>query len=480
MSSRNKSLIIALIAGLWSVFPLVSGAQDLPVKIHLRGVYESKISLLALSETRVFKTITEVPGVKNGETVTVTVPSKYLPGEFILRFDYKDKESATPYPSEKFIFINRQDLELWVSPIYCNNPDSTWFQPGEKENAAFAVFSKENSLKKEKLGLLQQFLMNYDETGSEFYKLGMVEFEERRQEYNNWILSRYAADKLLFVSSLYRFQYIPQIPWEGNETDRLNNMISHYFDGMDFSDTLIIRTTEINKWMDNYVNLHGQMVKSAASRDSLLFSAATSAVLKAKQGNPRIYGWMVDYFFRGFESNNIPGGVKALEPYINDPLCLTLKKLEIQRRIKGTETLVNGSRVPDIELTNSRGNKFGLYKYTPESPYILLLFWSADCSHCTETVDALYSWWQLPENKSKISVVAVSLDETTTEISKWEEKIKVVNEWQNLRPDEGVNSKVANDFFILATPVMILIDAKTKEIISQPASVVELDAGLPR
>jgi hypothetical protein len=56
-----------------------------------------------------------------------------LPGEFVLRFDYKENKESTPYPSEKYIFINNQDLELWVRPQYCNNADSTWFQPDEKK-----------------------------------------------------------------------------------------------------------------------------------------------------------------------------------------------------------------------------------------------------------------------------------------------------------------------------------------------------------
>jgi hypothetical protein len=81
-----------------------------------------------------------------------------------LRFDYKEKEASTPYPAEKYVFINDQNLEIWVNPIYCNNTDSTWFQKNERENTTFTRFSKENGSRKEKLGLLQNFLMNYDDT----------------------------------------------------------------------------------------------------------------------------------------------------------------------------------------------------------------------------------------------------------------------------------------------------------------------------
>ncbi|MFZ4548998.1 MAG: alkyl hydroperoxide reductase, partial [Bacteroidales bacterium] len=245
--------ILSFLFGLSLPLQIFAQTQDVSLVIHLRGVSESKISLMSLSGTRLIKPILEVNGIKNGETTKLLVPKSSLPGEFVLRFDYKEKRESTPYPSEKSLIINNQDLELWVSPIYCNNSDSTWFQKGEKENTAFARFSKENGKQKEKIGLLQQFLMNYDDTQSKFYKSGIEEYEKRRNDYNQWLDKQVKLDKAMFVSSLYRFQFVPQIPWEGSETERLLSVIEHYFDGIDLMDPLLIRTSDLNKWMDNYV-----------------------------------------------------------------------------------------------------------------------------------------------------------------------------------------------------------------------------------
>ena len=299
-----------------------------------------------------------------------------------MRFDYKEKESSTPYPSEKYIFINDQDLELWISPIYCNNVDSTWFQKGERENATFVQFSKENGRQKEKLVLLQNFLMNYDDTESQFYQQGIQEYEQRRQSYNKWLTTRTLQDKALFVSRLYCFQYMPEISWNGDETYRIKNMINHYFDGMDFKDSLLIKTSDLNKWMDSYVNLDGQLSTTAALRDYLFPEAGITAIEKARQGHPLVYGWMVDYFYRGYETNGITAGMKILEPYMNDPNCLTSKRLEIARRLQGMETLVAGSRAPNIFMKDIDGNQFELNTLETQCKYILVLFWSAGCSHC--------------------------------------------------------------------------------------------------
>lgn len=455
-------------------FYLLAQSREITIDVHPRRVYDCKISLLALSANQTFKPINEITWKGKENSVRLAVSKEYLPGEFVLRFDYREKESSTPYPSEKYIFISDQDIELWVNPLNCNNPDSAWFQKGERENSAFQQFSKENSRQKQKLAVLQNFLMNYDDIQSDFYQNGIKVYDKRRESYNKWLAQRRTMDKSLFVSNLYGFQYVPEISFNGNETDRINNLIRHYFDGMDFSSPLLIRTSDINKWMDGYVNLYGQLSTSIALRDSLFMLAGRSAIEKARQGDPLVYGWMVDYFYRGYESNGISAGMKILEPYLNDPKCLTSKRMEITRRLKGMETLIKGSAAPNIITKDLDGKSFELDKFDTESKYILVLFWSAGCSHCVETVKALYPWSIDKNVMQKISVLAISLDETETEIQSYKAKVKELKGWKHLHMPDGVRSKVAADYFVLSTPVMALIDAKTKKIVSIPDTADEL------
>jgi thiol-disulfide isomerase/thioredoxin len=267
---------------------------------------------------------------------------------------------------------------------------------------------------------------------------------------------------------------VPEISWQGSETDRIRNLINHYFDGIDFNNPLIIKTSALNKWIDGYVNLYGQLSTTVALRDSLIPLAGKTAIEKARQGHPLVYGWMVDYFYRGYETNNISSGMKILEPYMNDPNCLTSKRQEITKRLKGMETLVAGSIAPDISLKNPAGKLFELNSFETPCRYILLLFWSAGCSHCMEMVNSLYPWQQQTEIRQKIMVVAISLDETESEIKAWEQKKAELGGWEHLRAVDGIRSKTASDYFVLATPVMVLLDRKTKEIVTLPNTVNEL------
>lgn len=117
--------------------------------------------------------------------------------------------------------------------------------------------------------------------------------------------------------------------------------------------------------MNVYVNMHMKLITKMSMRDSIISKAATTAIEKSKQGSPIVYGWMVDYFYKGFEANNIPTGMKALKPYLDDPNCLTSKRMEIERRLKGMESLVPGTKAPNILLPDAKGNIFDLDSYNP-------------------------------------------------------------------------------------------------------------------
>lgn len=449
--------------------------KDISLKIHLSGVAKSKISLLSLAGATI-KTIVENPAINDGGTAVLNIPKDQLPGEFVLRFDYQEKESSNPYPLEKRIFINNQNLELWARPKAINHPDSTYFQKAEIENTVITAFAADNGKRREQLGLLQNFLMNYDRPESKFFTLGTEEYESRRLTYNKWIETQTALHKNTFVSNSFVFQHIAPILWKGTEKDRMNSVIEHYFDGMDFKNPMIIRTTEIKEWMNKYVNIYGAMSTTIQLRDSLFTLAGKRAIEKARLGHPLVYGWMVDYFYNGFESFNMTAGIKMLEPYLNDPLCLTNRRKAIEQRLKGMETLVIGSVAPDFSWKLASGNSIQFHQFKTEAKYKLVLFWSADCQHCKELVEKLHPWYQDASKREMMDVFAISLDETETEIPAWEKAKVGLPAFKHKRAEQGIRSPEAAAYFVLSTPTMVLVDTKTNKIVALPETVAQLEA----
>lgn len=455
-----------------------NSSKEINFIVHVRGVYDSKISLIPLVGRKALAAITVEEGVKNGSAATLKVPTENLPGEFVLRFDYKEESSSTPYPSEKRMLIGFQDLELWVNPPYCNNSDSSYFQKGELENSVFKSFITECNKQLKVIGLLQQFLLFYDDNTSDFYIEGIYEYEKRRGELNQWVEGQRTQYEQLFASRKFNFQKIPEISWDDPEEKRKQSIVDHYFDEIDFSDPLITKTTDITEWMDNYVNSYGEMATSIPLRDSLFTLAGQRAIEKAKIGDPIVYGWMVDYFFDGYESNGIDDGIKMLQPYLDDPNCLTKKKLAIQKRLEGLNTLIPGSVIPDFTLSDEEGNSIMFHDYPVNKPYKLILFWGADCLHCKDLVDDLYPWYQKSENKRNVEVFAISLDDTEEEKEVWIEAKASMPEWKHIPTEGGVNSVEANICYVLSTPMMFLIDSHSHQIVSIPQSIDQLNQSL--
>ncbi len=448
------------------------------VIVTLKEAYDTKITITPFDGLRAVKAIAEVNGLKNGETIKLFIPEQYLPGEFVLRLDYRTNESDTPYPSEKNIFINQQDIELSINPPFINNGDSTQFKEGENENTVYGNFMVENAKKRKQIDLLQQFLMAYDQPQAKFYTIGIKEFEHRRNDYNQWLKDQAKINKNLFVSNLFQFQYIPSIAWGGNEEDRLNQLLKTFFDGIDFNDPIIIRTRELNKKMSDFMGLYGVKATTLEMRDSMFTEAGSVACNIASKGHPKVYGWMVDYFYNGYETYQIDKGMQMLQKHIENPNCLTSKRQQILKRIEGMKTLISGKIAPDFTLNDSENNPFNFHTFHGNATYKLLVFWAADCSHCEELIDNLSKWYAVPENRTLVDIVAVSMDESEVGIQKWKQAILNLKGWNHMHAIKGVNSVVANDYSILSTPVMMLVDSQSNIIKSNPDSVKELTKDL--
>ena len=490
----RKIVIITVIIAISAITAAFAaeGADERMLTVYLKGVYSAKVSLIPFEGPKAIylNPVAEVSGVKNDETATIKIPGQYLPGEFVLRIDYRAKETDSPYPAERVIYINKQDIELFVNPPYINNDEKIRFNAGpvrsgaprrgtsngagETENTVYSVFMKENNIKRMPMDLLRQFLLNYDQPESKLYTEAVKEFEERRIEYNAWLAEQAEKYRELYVSRLFQFQYIPAVDLSGDEKERMNQIIKNYFEGIDFSDPMIIRSRELSKFMDVYMGLYGMQATTLDLRDSLFTQAGSVACEKASKGNPQVYGWMVDYFYSGYETYNIKKGIEMLQQHINNSNCLTSKKQQIIQRLESISRLVPKALSPDFVMKDNIGKSFQFHKWKPKARYKLLLFWTTTCANCLKLMDELSLWHNLTANKKKLDIVAVNLDEPEIGTEKWESAIVNLFAWKHLHAKGGVNSAPARDYAILSTPAMFLIGSKDNVIVSAPGSLEQL------
>ena len=331
MKIQLKSIIVllALLLVFSSVYPQVN------LKVTLLGIPESKMAVYSIAEGH-NNLIKDFGSLKKDQTVDIAIQQQYLPGEFILYFEYGyNPESGKAYSNDKMIIINNSDVEFFANPIFINNPDSSYFGVNDIENKVLAEFATKTIKTMDMLDVLKTFLLEYDDKESEVYKAGVEEFKKRQNEHNTLIDSQIKAHKDLFCSNMFYFYYVEDIDFSGNELQRKQSMINNYFNNFDFTNKQILRISYLKNWMDNYVNQYVELATTYDMIGELFVLAGKNAIEKSKSGDPYVYGWMVDYFFNGYESMNIEKGISMLEPYINDPNCMTYKRTEINRRIIG-------------------------------------------------------------------------------------------------------------------------------------------------
>lgn len=467
----SYKVIVLILFGLIGAKQVVS--QEIKPELYnltikLRGVYDSKITITPYVKGKYKTSLKVIPGVT--DSAKTDIPMNYLPGQFLLRMDYRKKKEDNPYPSEFVFFMDKHDLSIGINPLD-TQPDSIDFYD-DNENPAYNDFMQEDSQRRRQLALLEQLLGGYDAKDTKFYKIIINEFEKGRVKYNKWIGYQEEQCKDLFVSRLFAFQKVPPVNWNlsGKQLSIEQNL--HYFDEINLKDTLLLRTQTFYDFVNNYMKLFGMMATSEHLRDSLFTEAGRIACEKASSGSPEMFGWMVDYFYRGYETYNITSGISMLQKFIDNPDCLTSKKQEILRRLEGMEKLVEGSTAPDFDAEMANGMKVHFDKISKDNTYGLIVFYDSSCGHCKEFLDALKKWYRKPENKAWFDVITIALDNKKED---WRNFYLRENyQWTDLWAPGGINSKVSKDYYILATPVMFILD-KNRKILSLPDNIKDIE-----
>ena len=287
---------------------------------------------------------------------------------------------------------------------------------------------------------------------------------------NRWV----KANRDLFVSQVIEVQKIPGRDFNDLPSGNRAMTLPGSLDELDLGNPLIIKTEGLKRWMDDAVKILVDEIASEGSKDTLLVEAGVASVEKVRHENPLIYGWMADYFYSVFNDMNIFKGIVSLQPYVEDPGCLTSIKLMVKQRSAAAAAITPGSIAPDFHFINAGGDQFSFMNCNDPAGFRLLLFWNTGCMKCLAITKQLYSWYLEKDPDDRPAVFAVNLDELYN-VDGWKKKVHEMPEWQHMIDRGGIDSEAANAYGILTTPVLILINSNTREIVALPESLGEID-----
>jgi len=192
--------------------------------------------------------------------------------------------------------------------------------------------------------------------------------------------------------------------------------------------------------------------------------------MNATKENPLIYEYAMDYLIGGFESY----GFEKVITYIADNIYLdetcvnTERKAELEKKVESLKKFAVGKKAPDFTATDMKGNEIKLSEI--ESEYTLLVFWATWCPHCTTIVPQL-SQLYLPNNKDKLEIVAVSLDDNKEDLDTFIKDNKL--DFINIGDMKKWQGEVVQAYDIFATPTMYLL-FEDQTILSKPMTFNEV------
>ena len=114
-----------------------------------------------------------------------------------------------------------------------------------------------------------------------------------------------------------------------------------------------------------------------------------------------------------------------------------------------------GSKYPDIELINTKGEKVMLSEYIPEGKYTMLEFWSSWCGPCRGEIPHLRHVYKEYKDKG-FEIVSVSIDDNKADWDKAVDEEKMV--WKQLCDPKVLDGGVGKVYNVQGVPHCILLD----------------------
>jgi peroxiredoxin len=272
------------------------------------------------------------------------------------------------------------------------------------------------------------------------------------------------------VATVYQSPFLPATM---NKDERIDFLKQHYFDKVDFKDTVLLRSMVFANKAISYLSLYSNN-RLAQKQLEAEFIKAVTIMLSAASVNPEIFKFWLDYLVGGFDKYHLDEVITYIADNFQDPFACEdqQRKTALQKKLETFKKIAVGKISPDMEVPDNKGKSVKLSGIMSE--YTLVVFWSTQCSHCTAMMPRLKELYDLQKPR-RFEVMAVSIDTSRTAWNAFLKEQKL--NWINVSDLKGFAGKPADDFNIYATPTIFLLD-REKKILSKPISLRELEEAL--
>lgn len=321
-------------------------------------------------------------------------------------------------------------------------------------NKLYYEFVKCNKEYKTKSELLTLIINEYPRE-EDYKKLTRQTLAQAQLDYLNFVNTKAQLNRNSFIARYIKTAQYALIKPDIHKHEYLKYFKTYALYHVDFSDADLIYSDAFTNKAIEYLTYYRnpQLPMGLLEKE---FQTAVDSILNKAKANEIVYKHIVEYLLDGFKKFGFDNVINyIIDNYvIADEICLD-EKLEtaLERRIQQNKLFNPGFIVPDIEMNDSAGSIVKLSNINTEKT--LIIFYASWCPHCKDMLPQIYELYKNQKDK-KFEVLAVSIDTSKIE---WLNFIRTNKlDWLNVSDLKGWDGKAATDYFLYATPTILLVD----------------------
>ena len=341
------------------------------------------------------------------------------------------------------------------------------FNPKNAENSIVFNTSEDNKIYtsfKEKIFNAQYTL---DSIQSEYFRNPTSKIKEK---YRNSLKSiqkieaKYTQDsqnKIVhhFIKASLRYN-TPEIT--ENPVKYINNTLSHFFDNIDFSNSVLYNSSFLFDKVSEYV--FSLNYAADPNQKQEVYKKAVQVVIE-KIKPISFKADIINYLISKFAETKNAVLVDYIFANYFEKLPQQYQNLEFKNKILAQLRVAIGRVAPDFSWTE-KGKNLSLSELKDGLSY-LIIFYSTECSHCLREVPKVYEFMK-GMNNTKVIAFAMETSEKT-----WINYQFTMPRWHHVLGLKKWQNTTARTYLVNSTPTYFLL-GMDKKIISIPENIDEL------
>lgn len=312
-----------------------------------------------------------------------------------------------------------------------------------------------------KQGMLEEFIMQYPEE-DKMLKLAKKTLKKSYLEKQKYLQKLNKKHGDTFVARYLSFIYLKD--WKYYSSKQLDMQLQA-FRQRDWNDTLLLNSNAYSKGIIDFLMLYGK-AGAGQEEQEVLFQRGIDTLFTIIPPRTKVYDFAISYLMEGFEQYEMESVIMHVVNNYAD--SCTNEMLETSGRLKFYRNFYNGVTIENFTLEDPDGSSAKFYDLV--TGYTVLVFWSTECSHCTQMNLALKDIY--PQMKEKgVDIVSVSLDGNLKALKAYLRENQLY--WKVYADGKGWESPLVEQFDLFATPTMFLVDENFR-LIGKPVNLNQL------